>query len=154
MSYGTRTSLLRTRYHNGQSSFSFIDVLHSREMERLNLFGWRGLEIESNCARFAEFKGGRRHYAFLFQVGGESSLAAARGGVQRRGTSGVELRADGVADALLDEAKQFGFDVVAGELERELLGALTVTRLREDLVESMPDRLRGRLVGAQVDPCA
>ena len=50
------------------------------------------------------------------------------GGVQRRGTSGVELRADGVADALLDEAEQFGFDVVAGELERELLGALTVTR--------------------------
>jgi hypothetical protein len=44
----------------------------------------------------------------------------------------VELRADGVADALLDEAEQFGFDVVAGELERELLGALTVTRLRED----------------------
>jgi hypothetical protein len=29
----------------GQSSFSFIDVLHSREMERLNLFGWRGLEM-------------------------------------------------------------------------------------------------------------
>jgi hypothetical protein len=48
-------------------------------------------------------------------------LAAARGGVQRRGTSGVELRADCVADALLDEAEQFGFDVVAGELERELL---------------------------------
>ena len=44
----------------------------------------------------------------------------------------MELRADGVADALLDEAEQFGFDVVAGELERELLGALTVTRPRED----------------------
>jgi hypothetical protein len=54
----------------------------------------------------------------------------------------VELRVDGVADALLDEAEQFGFDVVAGEPERELLGALTVTRLREDLVESMPDGLR------------
>jgi hypothetical protein len=40
-----------------------------------------------------------------------------------------KLRADGVAHALLDEAEQFGFDVVAGELERELLSALTVTRL-------------------------
>jgi hypothetical protein len=43
---------------------------------------------------------------------------AARGGMQRRGTSGADLRADGVADALLDEAEQFGFDVVSGELER------------------------------------
>jgi hypothetical protein len=34
---GTRTSLLRAPYHNGQSSFSFIDVLHSCETERLNL---------------------------------------------------------------------------------------------------------------------
>jgi len=41
-----------------------------------------------------------------------------------------ELCADGLADALLDEAEQFGFDVVAGEFERELLGAFTVTRLR------------------------
>jgi hypothetical protein len=87
--------------------------------------------------------------------GGERcSLAAARGGVQRRGTSGVELRADGVADALLDEAEQFGFDVVAGELEREFLGALTVTRLREDLVDCAPNSLRGRLVSPQIDPCA
>jgi hypothetical protein len=68
--------------------------------------------------------------------------------------SGVELRADGVADALLDEAEQFDFDVVAGELERELLGALTVTRLREDLVDCMPNGLRGRLIGAHIDPCA
>ncbi|HTF72146.1 MAG TPA: hypothetical protein VK638_56705, partial [Edaphobacter sp.] len=57
------------------------------------------------------------------------------GSVQRRGTSGTELCADGVADALLDEAEQFGFDVVAGELERELLGTFTVTGLREDLVD-------------------
>jgi hypothetical protein len=47
---------LRAPYHNGQSSFSFIDILHSRETERLNLFGWRGLEIESDCAGFVEFK--------------------------------------------------------------------------------------------------
>jgi hypothetical protein len=42
-------------YHNGQSSFSFIDVPHSHEMERFNLFGWQGLEIELDCAGFAEF---------------------------------------------------------------------------------------------------
>ena len=47
----------------------------------------------------------------------------------------MELRVDGVLDAILDEAEQFGFDVVAGEFERELLSALTVTRLRVDLVE-------------------
>src|SRR3977135_3492508 len=70
MSYGTMTSLLRAPYHNGQSSFSFIDVLHSRETQRLNLFGWQGLEIELDCAGFAEFKGGRRHDAFLFQIKG------------------------------------------------------------------------------------
>ena len=55
--------------------------------------------------------------------------------MQRLGTSGTELRTDGVADASLDEAKQFGFDVVAGELKRELLGAFTVTRLCEDLLD-------------------
>jgi hypothetical protein len=68
--------------------------------------------------------------------------------------SGVELRVDGVGDALLDEAEQFGFDVVAGELERELLSAFTVTRLREDLIDRVLNGLRGRLVGAQIDPCA
>jgi hypothetical protein len=52
--------------------------------------------------------------------------------------SGVELCADGLGDALLDKAEQFGFDVVAGELERELLGALTATRPREDLVDGVP----------------
>jgi hypothetical protein len=36
--------------------------------------------------------------------------------VQRRGTSGVELCADGLGNALLDKAEQFGFDGVAGEL--------------------------------------
>jgi hypothetical protein len=65
----------------------------------------------------------------------------------------VELCGDGLKDALLDEAEQFGFDVVAGELERELLGSLTVTRLGEDLLEGLLNGLRGRLVGAQVDPC-
>jgi hypothetical protein len=122
---------------------------------RLNLFGWRGLEIESDCAGFAEFKEVEDIMLSFSRFEGERcSLAAARGGVQRRGTSGVELRADGVADALLDEAEQFGFDVVAGELEREFLGALTVTRLREDLVDCAPNSLRGRLVSPQIDPCA
>jgi hypothetical protein len=65
-----------------------------------------------------------------------------------------ELWFDGVSDALLDEAEQFGFDVVAGELERELPSAFTVTRLREDLVDCVLNGLRGRLVGAQIDPCA
>jgi hypothetical protein len=41
--------------------------------------------------------------------------------------SGVDLRADGLADTLLDEVEQFGFDVVSGELERELLSAFAVT---------------------------
>jgi hypothetical protein len=50
---------------------------------------------------------------------------------------GVELCADRVGDVLIDEAEQFGFDVVAGELKRELLGALTVTRLRVDLVDGV-----------------
>jgi hypothetical protein len=57
-------------------------------------------------------------------------------------------------DALLDEAEQFGFDVVAGELERELPGALTVTRLRVDFVDGVLDGVRRRPVGVQVDPCA
>jgi hypothetical protein len=52
--------------------------------------------------------------------------------LQRRGMSGVELGADALGNALLNKAEQFGFDVVAGELDRELLGALTVARLRED----------------------
>ena len=43
--------------------------------------------------------------------------------------SGAQLRADGLGNALLDEAK-FGFDVVACELARDLLGTLTVTRRR------------------------
>jgi hypothetical protein len=43
--------------------------------------------------------------------------------------------AEGLGDAFLDEAKQFGFYIVAGELERELPRGLTVGRLREDLVE-------------------
>jgi hypothetical protein len=68
--------------------------------------------------------------------------------------SGVELFADGLRDALLDEAEQFGFDVMAGELERELAGALTVTGLRVDLVDGVLYGLRGRTVGARVNPCA
>ena len=60
----------------------------------------------------------------------------------------MELCADRLEDQLFDEAKQFGFDVVAGELERELLGAFVVTRLRKDLIDGMPDILRDRLVGA------
>ena len=68
--------------------------------------------------------------------------------------SGVQLCSDGLKDARLNEVEQFGFDVVTGELERELLGALTVTRLRVDLVYSVPDGLRGRLIRAQVDACA
>jgi hypothetical protein len=39
------------------------------------------------------------------------------GGVQRRGAPGVELCTDGLRHALIDEAEQFGSDVVAGELE-------------------------------------
>jgi hypothetical protein len=31
--------------------------------------------------------------------------------------AGMELCANGLRDALLDEAQQFGFDVMAGELE-------------------------------------
>ena len=54
----------------------------------------------------------------------------------------MELGADGVADALLDEVEQFGFDVVAGELERELLSAFTVTRLREDVLDGVLNVLR------------
>jgi hypothetical protein len=54
----------------------------------------------------------------------------------------VELCADGFGEAFLDEAEQFGFDFVAGKLERELLGSLTVTRLREELVDGVPDGLR------------
>jgi hypothetical protein len=68
--------------------------------------------------------------------------------------SRVGLCADGLGDTLLDETEQFGFDVVSGELERELLGTFTVTRLCEDLVDSVPNGVRGRLVGAQIDPCA
>jgi hypothetical protein len=43
---------------------------------------------------------------------------SAGGTVQQRGALGVELCADGLEDALFDEAEQFGFDVAAGELER------------------------------------
>jgi hypothetical protein len=57
-------------------------------------------------------------------------------------------------DALLDEAEQFGFDVVACELDRELLGALTIARLGKDLINGVPDVPRGGLVGSQVDACA
>jgi hypothetical protein len=63
----------------------------------------------------------------------------------------VELCPYTLEDALLDEAEQFGFDVVAGELDRELLGALTIARLREDLINGLPDGLRGGLVGSHVD---
>ena len=65
--------------------------------------------------------------------------------------SDVELCADGLWNTLLYESEEFGFGVVAGELARELARALTVTRLREDLGDSVPDCLRGRLVGEQVD---
>jgi hypothetical protein len=51
--------------------------------------------------------------------------------------SGVELCTDCLGDAFLDEAKQFGFYIVAGELEREPPRALTVPRLREDLVDGV-----------------
>jgi hypothetical protein len=51
----------------------------------------------------------------------------------------VELCADGLGHALLDKAEQFGFDVVAGEFDRELLGALTVARLGKDLINGIPD---------------
>jgi hypothetical protein len=37
--------------------------------------------------------------------------------VRRDDRAGMELCANGLRDALLDEAQQFGFDVVAGELE-------------------------------------
>jgi hypothetical protein len=37
------------------------------------------------------------------------------------------------------EAEQFDFDVMAGELKRELPGALTVARLRADLVDRVLD---------------
>jgi hypothetical protein len=47
--------------------------------------------------------------------------------------------------ALFDEAEQFGLDVVAGELERELLGALMRTRLRGDLVDRLFDGLRTQI---------
>jgi hypothetical protein len=59
--------------------------------------------------------------------------------------------ANGFGDALRDEAEQFGFDVVACELDRKFLGALTVARLRKDLVNSVPDVPRNGLVGSQVD---
>jgi hypothetical protein len=52
--------------------------------------------------------------------------------MQRRGTSGVQLRTDGLGNALFDETKQVRFDVVAGELERELLGAFTVTAIDDE----------------------
>ena len=55
-------------------------------------------------------------------------------------------------DALLDMAEQFDFHVEAVEFERELLSALIITRLREDLVDGVLDVPRGRLVGAQIDP--
>jgi hypothetical protein len=42
------------------------------------------------------------------------AASAARGGVQRRGASGVEQCAEGLGDALFDEAEQFDFDLVAG----------------------------------------
>jgi hypothetical protein len=63
------------------------------------------------------------------------------------------LRVDGVGDALFDEAEQFDFDVMVGELKRELMSALGVTRLRKDLVDGLLDGLRGRLISAQIDPC-
>ena len=72
----------------------------------------------------------------------------------RRGRRHTPLCVDGLGDARLDEAEQFGFDVVAGELDRELLGALTVARLRKDLFNGLPDGLSGGLVGSQVDACA
>jgi hypothetical protein len=52
------------------------------------------------------------------------------------------LCADNLEDAFFDEAEQFGLNVVAGELERELMGTLTVTRLREDLVDGVLDGIR------------
>jgi hypothetical protein len=42
---------------------------------------------------------------------------------------------------------------VAGELERELLRALTIATLREDLINGVPNGLRGGLVGSQIDAC-
>jgi hypothetical protein len=146
---------LRAPYHNGQSSFSFIDILHSRETERLNLFGWRGLEIESDCAGFAEFKEVEDMMLSFSRFEARDAASPLHGEVcSAEARLARELCADGVADALLDEAEQFGFDVVAGEFERELLGAFTVTRLREDLVDRVLNGLGGRLVGAQIDPCA
>jgi hypothetical protein len=56
--------------------------------------------------------------------------------------SGVELCTDCRGGALLNEAEQFGLYVVAGELARELPGALTVTRLSVDLVDGTPDCFR------------
>ena len=57
------------------------------------------------------------------------------------------------ATHLFDEAEQFGFDVMSGELSRKLLGALTVTGLRENLVDGMLDSLGSRLAGEQIDSC-
>ena len=71
-----------------------------------------------------------------------------------RGAILVKLCADGLKHALLDEAEQFGFDVVAGELERELLHAFTVTRLHPDSVDGLLDGRRRRPIGTQVDACA
>jgi hypothetical protein len=60
----------------------------------------------------------------------------------------MEICADGLGGALFDETEQFGFEVVASKLERELLDAVTVTRLREDFVDGMPNSLWGRMIGA------
>ena len=58
--------------------------------------------------------------------------------MQRRNMSGVGLGADGLGDALIDEAEQFDFDVVGGEFERELLRALTSKRRKMRSAAPLP----------------
>jgi hypothetical protein len=64
----------------------------------------------------------------------------------------VELRADGIADARLDEAEQFGFDR-GWRTRARAAGRAHGNQLCEDLVDGVLNGL-GRLVGAQIDSWA